>query len=284
MLNTAISLVTAATVMLSSLGLSGAAQDSGPSDSSVINCVNSAVECPVLTYHNFTQPGDGVKNGPWSCSINKFESDIRTLISSGYSFVSTYELYLALNGRGTLPEKPVLIEFDDGYLTNYTLAFPILKRYNAKADIYVVTDRIDGDHSGLPAFDWDQAREMEQSGLVSIYLHGGSHDDATSFTPEQFRADHLYGWQRIEDELGKRPFRPYVYPGGEYDLSTLAVADACGDDMQFIWAWGWKTGAMDYPVYLRMNVSDTTDPVGQISAYFTFLERVRKKELGKQLP
>ena len=72
----------------------------------------------------------------------------------------------------TLPPNSILITFDDGYKNNYTLAFPILKKYNIKATIFLNTKFIEKDEAYL---NWDEIREMYESGLIDFQLHTHSH-------------------------------------------------------------------------------------------------------------
>ena len=72
----------------------------------------------------------------------------------------------------TLPPNSILITFDDGYKNNYTLAFPILKKYNMKATIFLNTKFIEKDETYL---NWDEIREMYKSGLIDFQLHTHSH-------------------------------------------------------------------------------------------------------------
>ena len=71
-----------------------------------------------------------------------------------------------------LPKNSILITFDDGYKNNYTLAFPILKKYNMKATIFLNTKFIEKDDAYL---NWAEIREMYESGLVDFQLHTHSH-------------------------------------------------------------------------------------------------------------
>ena len=72
----------------------------------------------------------------------------------------------------TLPQNSILITFDDGYKNNYTLAFPILKKYNMKATIFLNTKFIGKDEAYL---NWDEIKEMYESDLVDFQLHTHSH-------------------------------------------------------------------------------------------------------------
>ena len=63
---------------------------------------------------------------------------------AGYQWILSQDLIDYVYRGGSLPEKPILLTFDDGYYSNYEFIFPILKKYNVKASIFIVTDNIYG--------------------------------------------------------------------------------------------------------------------------------------------
>ena len=92
------------------------------------------VEVPVLMYHHIS---DDVTSSA-VVTAETFERHMAALLDEGYSPVSLRELSDFVHGDGELPEKPVVITFDDGYMSNYELAFPILKKYGSKASVFVI--------------------------------------------------------------------------------------------------------------------------------------------------
>ena len=89
----------------------------------------------------------------------------------GYEPISFEQLIEYHENRRELPEKPIIITFDDGYLSNYELAYPILKEFNFKAAIFVIGVSFGNKDLAYPHFGWAEAREMKASGLVSIESH-----------------------------------------------------------------------------------------------------------------
>ena len=118
---------------------------------------------PILMYHDVVE--DGQPYNTWTVTAGRFRQDLQWLKDHGYACVLPREL-----ARGHLPRgKAVLITFDDGYESNYRLAFPILKEFGDKAAIALVTKSVD---QGEPGFlTWDMCREMEASGLVEFGSH-----------------------------------------------------------------------------------------------------------------
>ena len=123
-----------------------------------------AAKLPVLMYHHVVCDGEACND--MTVTVGRLEEDLRWLAENGYHTVLPRELAAAQ----PLPEKPVLITFDDGYRSNYDLAFPLLQKYRAKASIAIMVYM--QDYPGGNFLTWDMCREMTGSGLVEIGSHG----------------------------------------------------------------------------------------------------------------
>ena len=132
-----------------------------------------SMQVPILMYHHLSED---VTNSEM-VSPAQFEAQIRALSEAGYTGVSFDELQAYVLRGEPLPEKPVVITFDDGYRSNYTRAYPILQKYNMKAAIFVIGVSFgkdhykDTDYAITPHFGAAEAAEMAASGLVSIQSH-----------------------------------------------------------------------------------------------------------------
>ena len=109
------------------------------------------VKIPVLLYHNFvkTVPDSDPDNFNYINTPESFEENIKTFLENGYTIISMKELALADSGKIELPDKPMIITFDDGYYSNYEYIYPILKQYQVKASIFIVTDKIGQEIDGI---------------------------------------------------------------------------------------------------------------------------------------
>lgn len=117
----------------------------------------------VLMYHHMVP--DGQDCNDMTVTPGKFRSDLDAILAKGYTPVLPRELAAG----DALPEKPILITFDDGYRSNYDLVYPILREYGVKACISIIVLMPD-----LPTDNfctWNQLREMTASGLVEIGSH-----------------------------------------------------------------------------------------------------------------
>ena len=128
----------------------------------------------ILLYHNISETYHQ-SQADMNITAGDFEKHIVSLIENGYNIIS-FETYLNhLSGLCELPQNSVIITFDDGYLSNYTEAFPILRKYGAYGTVFVVTSRVGSYDTQYPHFNWKQAKEMVDSGIMSIYSHTVSH-------------------------------------------------------------------------------------------------------------
>jgi peptidoglycan/xylan/chitin deacetylase (PgdA/CDA1 family) len=196
------------------------------------------LEIPVLMYHAFSEERqDSLHVHP-----EDFREHLEMLKASGYSTINDQDIIDLKNGKHNyFPEKPVHITMDDGYVSNYDKAFPILKDLNMQATIFTITERRDSNYSNH--FTWEEAREMQNSGLVSIEHHthnlhffernesGGIIYALTgklnneSDAEYRFRIEHdlSHASNRIQDELGKRP-KAFSFPFGNYNEEVLNIA------------------------------------------------------------
>ena len=181
---------------------------------------------PILMYHYVSVPpaGSDVYRQDLSVSPELFRSHLQALDEGGYTAISMYELVRHLNQGTPLPEKPVILTFDDGYRDNYENAFPLLQEFDMTAMFFVVTDYID---AGNPLYlSWDMAREMQAGGMY-IESHGRNHASLRNRNDDYLVWQALGSAETIEYELGVRP-RFITYPFGHFDSNTIRIFESAG--------------------------------------------------------
>ena len=150
------------------------------------------------------------------------------LKENGFTTLSTDELYDFMVKNKPVPKKSVLITFDDGYEDNYTNAFPILKKYNFKATIFVITGYVDKSKQFLSS---SQLKEMQNNG-IDIESHTNLHDKLGTYTYNVQLKTLKISKDYIEKTLNKT-VRYISYPFGSYNLDTLKAVNAAGYEMAF---------------------------------------------------
>lgn len=95
----------------------------------------------VLCYHNIAT-SEEIENFPeekdWLIEVNNFEEQLKYLAKHNYKTLTTDEFFKWKKGEISIPYKSVLITFDDGFLSNYQYAFPLLKKYNMNATVFLI--------------------------------------------------------------------------------------------------------------------------------------------------
>ena len=131
-------------------------------------------DVPVLMYHHLDEAG----NDSTAITPELFEAQMRALREAGYESVMPDDLLAYVRSGAALPDKPVVITFDDGYLSNYEYAWPILEKYGFRATVFVIGATVgctehykDTDYPITPHFSWEQAAEMVASGVISVQSH-----------------------------------------------------------------------------------------------------------------
>ena len=192
------------------------------------------IKIPVLLYHNFVQtvPEEDPDDFNYINTPQSFEENIQVLLESGYTPISMTELNDADSSEGQLPSKPILITFDDGYYSNYEYIYPILKKYNVKVSIFVVTDNVGKEIDGIKYLGWAECLEMQESGLVEIFSYSKKHVFYNRLPFTEIRDDVNESYEVIEENLGDKTLKVFAYPYGAYNRGTVLILKISGIDMQ----------------------------------------------------
>jgi len=191
-----------------------------------------SVQIPILMYHDVSDLGHGYSKTP-----EVFRRQMTELLEAGFHTVSFAQVMDFVDHGTTLPEKPIVITFDDGYLTNYTEVFPILQELGIHVEISVIGNAIQYANWGM---EWDHVREMQESGLVSFQAHTNALHDAAGRTgilkkAEESWADYVATFgadtrtiiARLKQETGQRP-QVFTYPLGKHNPVAEAMVRHMG--------------------------------------------------------
>lgn len=202
------------------------------------------VKVPILMYHLVLE---GSKGNKYIVSPADFESDLKYLRDNGYTTVVMQDLINYVYEGAELPEKPIVLTFDDGYYNNYVYAYPLLKKYDSKAVISIVGAYTDlysetpDTHVNYAHLTWDNVKEMADSGYVEIQNHtynlhsldkGRSGSKRNSNESEQeyekmLRSDVGELQEKCLEKLGKAP-DTFTYPFGLVSKESLDIIKSLG--------------------------------------------------------
>ncbi len=194
------------------------------------------IPIPIIYYHSVALK----KNYQWvrnylTLELKYFEDQIKFLKRNNFHSIFLEDYHLYRKGIKMLPKNSVCITFDDGYLDNWIYAFPMLKKYNLKATIFVCPEFVDKKNgvrnnlenywNGKAAIDeinnwgflsWEEMRLMEKSGLIDIQSHTLTH--TKYFISDKLVGFHHPGSRLIETTWNLYPQRkPYYIEDKEFD-------------------------------------------------------------------
>ncbi len=204
-----------------------AASAATPSPSASPLDLNS--EVIVLCYHRFEDnPKDSLAIAPAD-----FEAQMQKLKDEGVEVVSMEDFLAWRRGEKSLPKKAAVIGIDDGYLSGYAVAWPILKKFGHPFTMYIYTDYVKGGpKSGGQSMTWEQLAEMRDAG-VNIGSHTVSHSPLNARKgrteveyAEWVRGELVNSKAMLEEKLGI-PIKTLAYPYGLHnEVVRKAAADA----------------------------------------------------------
>ncbi len=165
---------------------------------------------PIIMYHDITP----IKDVDWDVTVEDFERHLQTLQTGGYTPISMDQMVSHLRTGAPLPDKPVLLTFDDNYVGQYKYAFPLLRKYNYPA-VWSVHTKFVGTGGKKPKATWDNLREMQKSGLITIASHTVNHINFRELDEVKIAKELKDSKAALEKELGIT-VDYFTYPEGDY--------------------------------------------------------------------
>jgi peptidoglycan/xylan/chitin deacetylase (PgdA/CDA1 family) len=181
---------------------------------------------PVLMYHHIAVAGPGADaiRRDLSVSPANFEAQIRYLVEHGYEPISLESLIMHLQVGLSLPAKPVVLTFDDGFKDHYTNAYPLLKRYGFAGTFFVISGFVDEGRPGHMS--WSEIELLHANGM-EIGSHTYTHPSLAGKSFDYIVWQVLGSKEAIEART-QEPVRFFSYPSGQYDQQVVDVLRSAG--------------------------------------------------------
>jgi len=223
--------------------------------------VNLKSEVIVLCYHRFVdKPKDSLAIKPAD-----FEAQMQALKDNGIIVISMEDFLAWRRGEKEIPEKAAIVSIDDGYLSGYSVAWPILKKFGYPFTMFLYTDYIKGGpKSGGQSISWDQLAEMRDAG-VDIEGHTVSHSSLNARkgkTDEQYLAwlegEIVGSKELLEKNLGIQ-VKAFAYPYGLHNKTVRDVVKQAGYEAAFT-VWGRRIARGADPMMMGRYAIESTKP------------------------
>lgn len=213
----------------------------------------NSTQLPVLLYHHLVAADEPMND--ITMSVDAFEQQIAALSEAGYTGITIEDMISYVQKGSSLPAKPILITFDDGYQSNLALAAPILRKYQMQAEIFVIGVSVgkdtykDTNTPITPHFDWTefamaqdvftiQSHSYDMHRVASLDLE--HYRNGVSMLPDEdedtyiamFEADIKTSCQEIGEGTGKYPVA-FSYPQGIYHSLSEVLLSQLGIQATF---------------------------------------------------
>ncbi|GGF66070.1 hypothetical protein GCM10010912_08910 [Paenibacillus albidus] len=214
-------------------------------------------EVAVLMYHHLSE--QPMPLFPWVLSVDRFRDQMELLKQEGFHVITMEQYRQFMLDNGSVPDNAVLLTFDDGYESFYSLAFPILQEYGYTAVNFIIVSTIDKpDTLSVPKLTWPQMREMKAAGMgfynhtydmhrygvvdaegggrpaasALLYIDDENRNELNEEYYQRVRQDLGTAERRLREELGNTD-SAIAFPYGSYNDRLLEITNALGIHLKF---------------------------------------------------
>lgn len=205
------------------------------------------VKVPIIMYHQITKKHS--KTGRYTVLYSQFEEDMKYIKAKGYETIDMTDLTDYVNGKNKLPEKPIIITFDDGFESVYAYAYPLMKEMNMCGVASVVGEYAtffteNPDHNVTYSYmDWNQIKELTKTDIIEIQNHSydmhKNHTDRHGISKKNNEDVATYNTEvgsdiekmqnMMKEKTGYVP-NTLTFPFGAYKKETISLAKSLGFD------------------------------------------------------
>ncbi len=188
----------------------------------IVNLLPRRKGIPVLMYHSVIG-GYNLRN---ALEPKIFNRQMDYLKKRNYQVISLTRLLDFLKQKKELPRKALVLTFDDGFYDNYLNVWPVLKKYNFPATIFISAGLVGKymklEDTSLRLLSWQQIKRMHQSGIVDFQPHSFNHYRLDKLSSSQEEEEIEKSRSIIEQKLNKKCFF-FAYPFGKYNINTIKI-------------------------------------------------------------
>lgn len=187
--------------------------------------ITSVLTTPILMYHyvEYVKDENDTIRQSLDTLPSTLERQIQTFLDHGYTFLTMGELSSVLSKTDILPQKRVVLTFDDGYKDFFTDVLPLLQKYHIKATVYV----IGGSIGKLNYMTQADIKEAFATGLVEIGAHTMTHPNLKGKSEQELEKE-ILGSKQLVEALIESPVVSFCYPYGAYDDRAKAMVATSG--------------------------------------------------------
>lgn len=235
---------------------------------------------PIIMYHQILpKPKPSYK---LAVSVKAFERQMQFLKNHHYNVLPLENLVDLIKGKKKIPPRTIAITLDDGYRDNYTYAFPILKKYNLPATIFIIVNEVGRYNNELGLRDrlsWDEIKIMRDSGIITFGSHALGPEPLTSINSQQQLKREIFDSKKVLEEKLGRKVTMFSYPEGKFNDKIKQLVIDAGYKLAVAASLGKNFANNDIFALKRLRISATSDNLLifrlETSGFYTFIKEHR---------
>lgn len=169
------------------------------------------LQIPIFVYHDLVEDESEIEFDYMQTTVKTFEKQMTQLMKLGYKPITYQDLVEYKDGNKPISKRSFIVTFDDGYIGVYDYAYKIAQKYNIPITSFEISEKVGSDGY----YTWEQAKEMKESGLVSIYLHGYKHTNYNERPTQELLTETNMAYEDLQKGLeDENVLKVFTYPCG----------------------------------------------------------------------
>lgn len=241
-----------------------------------VNFIRQKYVAPIAMYHSITP--DALQENRLQVSVKDFERQMHFLKSHRYNVLTLEHLASLIKEKRKIPPKTLAITLDDGYKDNYIYAFPVLKKYNIPATIFIIINEV-----GRPdRLSWDEIKTMRDSGIITFGSHCLDPEPLVNIKSEEDLKRQIFESKEILEERLGREINAFSYPEGRFNDKIKELVKEAGYKFAVVTSPGKKFSNDDIFALKRLRISSTSSSLFvfcvETLGFYTFLKEHRDED------
>lgn len=242
----------------------------------LVNFTQQKYIVPIVMYHSVNP--DAVPENRLAVTPEAFERQMHFLKRHRYNVLPLEKLATLIKEGKKIPYKTIPITLDDGYKDNYIYAFPILKKYNLPATIFIIINEV-----GRPdRLSWDEIKVMQNSGIITFGSHTLGPEPLVNIKSDEELKKQIFESKRILEEKLEREVGIFSYPSGAFNAKIRQLVIDAGYKSAVATNPGRKYPDDDVFALKRLRISSSSNNLFvfwiETSGIYTFIKEHRDED------
>lgn len=247
----------------------------------LVNSVRQRYIVPIIMYH-YIHPNPDSKDR-LTVSPETFDQQMRFLKERRYNVISLEKLATLIKDKKKIPSRTIAITIDDGHKDIYNYAFPVLKKYNFPATVFVIIDEIDRPQDDR--LNWNQIKKMQDSGVVTIGSHALGAEPLINIQSEEELKRQIFESRKILEEKLKKEINTFSYPEGFFNAKIKKMVMDAGYKLAVATTPGIHSPSDDVFALKRVRISSNSSNLFifyiEVSGYYAPIREYQRYRKGK---